>query len=123
MTKLTNEERKELPKGDFVFMKARRRPIEDASHALARSRGKPEHATVVAAVKLKYLEIDVEKYEVDCWGVAELTLWLVSCTRRQASRGQRGTACFSTEYAALALQFHSGALLFDRNGPQKGDSG
>jgi hypothetical protein len=64
MTKLTYEERKELPKGDFVFPKARRYPIEDAAHArdaLARSRGKPEHATVVAAVKRKYPEVDVEK--------------------------------------------------------------
>jgi hypothetical protein len=64
MTKLTNDERKELPKGDFVFPKTRRYPIEDVAHArdaLARSSGKPEHATVVAAVKRKYPEIDVEK--------------------------------------------------------------
>jgi hypothetical protein len=64
MTKLTYEERKELPKGKFVFPKTRRYPIEDAAHArdaLARSSGKPEHATVVAAVKQKYPEIDVEK--------------------------------------------------------------
>jgi hypothetical protein len=64
MTKLTNEKRKELPKEDFVFPKTRRDPIEDAAHArdaLARSSGKPEHATVVAAVKRKYPEIDVEK--------------------------------------------------------------
>jgi hypothetical protein len=53
-----------LPKEDFVFPKTRRYPIEDAAHArdaLARSSGKPEHATVVAAVKRKYPEIDVEK--------------------------------------------------------------
>ena len=64
MTKLTYEERNELPKGEFVFPKTRRYPIEDAAHArdaLARSSGKPEHATVVAAVKQKYPEIDVEK--------------------------------------------------------------
>ncbi len=64
MTKLTYEKRKELPKGDFVFPKTRRDPIEDAAHArdaLARSSGKPEHATVAAAVKRKYPEIDVEK--------------------------------------------------------------
>jgi hypothetical protein len=64
MTKLTYEARKELPKGDFVFPKTRRYPIEDAAHArdaLARSSGKPEHATVLAAVKRKYPEIDVEK--------------------------------------------------------------
>jgi hypothetical protein len=64
MTKLTNDERKELLEGDFVFPETRRYPIEDAAHArdaLARSSGKPEHATVVAAVKRKYPEIDVEK--------------------------------------------------------------
>jgi hypothetical protein len=64
MAKLTNEKRKELPKGDFVFPKARRYPIEDAAHAgdaLARSSGKAEHAAVSAAVKRKYPKIDVEK--------------------------------------------------------------
>jgi hypothetical protein len=64
MTKLTYEERKELPKSEFVFPKTRRYPIEDAAHArdaVARSSGKPEHATVAAAVKRKYPEIDVEK--------------------------------------------------------------
>jgi len=64
MTKLTYEERKEMPKGEFVFPKTRRYPIEDAAHArdaLARSSGKPEHARVVAAVKRKYPEIEVEK--------------------------------------------------------------
>ena len=63
MTKLTYEERKELPQGEFVYPKTRRYPIEDAAHArdaLARSSGKPEHATV-AAVKRKYPEVDVEK--------------------------------------------------------------
>ena len=33
MTKLTYEERKELPKSEFVFPKTRRYPIEDAAHA------------------------------------------------------------------------------------------
>jgi hypothetical protein len=64
MTKLTYGERKELPEGDFVFPETRRYPIEDAAHArdaLARSSGTPEHATVVAAVKRKYPEIDVER--------------------------------------------------------------
>lgn len=64
MTKLTYQERKKLPKGEFVFPKTRRYPIEDAAHArdaLSRSSGKPEHATVVAAVNLKYPEIDAEK--------------------------------------------------------------
>jgi hypothetical protein len=64
MTKLTSAKREDLPKGDFVFPKTRRYPIEDAAHArdaLARSSGKPEHAAVVAAVKRKFPEIDVEK--------------------------------------------------------------
>lgn len=63
MAKLSYQKRQELPKEDFVFPKTRRYPIEDAAHArdaLARSSGKPEHATVVAAVKRKYPEIDVE---------------------------------------------------------------
>jgi hypothetical protein len=69
MTKLTYEERKELPKGDFVFPKTRRYPIEDAAHArdaLARSSGKPEHATVVAAVKRKYPIQRGREQVVDC---------------------------------------------------------
>jgi hypothetical protein len=64
LTKLTYEERKELPKSYFVYPKTRRYPIEDVAHAryaLARSSGKPEHATVVAAVRRKYPEIDIEK--------------------------------------------------------------
>jgi hypothetical protein len=64
MTKLSYQKRQELPTSDFVYPKTRRYPIEDAAHArdaLARSSGKPEHATVVAAVKRKYPEIDVEK--------------------------------------------------------------
>jgi hypothetical protein len=64
MAKLTHEEREELPKGDFVFPKTRRYPIEDAAHArdaLARSSGKPEHAAVREAVQRKFPEIEVEK--------------------------------------------------------------
>jgi len=64
MTKLTQAAREGLPKGDFVFPKTRRYPIEDATHArdaLARSSGKPEHAAVIAAVIRKFPEIDVEK--------------------------------------------------------------
>jgi hypothetical protein len=64
MTKLTYAKRENLSKDEFVFPETRRYPIEDAAHArdaLARSSGKPEHATVVAAVKRKYPEIDVEK--------------------------------------------------------------
>ena len=64
MTKLTSAKREGLPKGDFVFPKTRRYPIEDTSHArdaLARSSGKPEHAAVVAAVRRKFPEIEIEK--------------------------------------------------------------
>jgi hypothetical protein len=64
MAKLTTAKRESLPTGDFVFPKTRRYPIEDAAHArdaLARSSGKPEHAEVVAAVRRKYPEIDIEK--------------------------------------------------------------
>ena len=64
MAKLTENERKDLPKGDFVYPKTRRYPIEDAAHArdaLARSSGESAHAAVVAAVKRKFPEIDVEK--------------------------------------------------------------
>ena len=64
MAKLTHTEREDLPKGDFVYPKTRRYPIEDAAHArdaLARSSGKPEHAAVVGAVKRKFPEIEIEK--------------------------------------------------------------
>jgi hypothetical protein len=64
MAKLTTAKRESLPTGDFVFPKTRRYPIEDAAHArdaLARSSGKPEHAEVVAAMRRKYPEIDIEK--------------------------------------------------------------
>ena len=64
MAKLTTAKRESLPKSDVVFPKTRRYPIEDAAHArdaLARSSGKPEHSAVVAAVRRKYPEIDIEK--------------------------------------------------------------
>jgi hypothetical protein len=64
MTKLTYAKREDLPKGDFVFPKTRRYPVEDAAHArdaLARSSGKPEHAAVAAAVKHKFPKIEVKK--------------------------------------------------------------
>ena len=63
MTKLTNAKRENLSKGEFVFPKTRRYPIEDATHArdaLARSSGKPEHAAVVTAVRRMYPEIEIE---------------------------------------------------------------
>jgi hypothetical protein len=43
---------------------ARKYPIPDAAHArdaLARSSGKPEHASVVAAVKRKFPKIKITK--------------------------------------------------------------
>jgi hypothetical protein len=64
MSKLTTAKRKSLSKGDFVFPDTRSYPIEDAAHArdaLARSSGKPQHAAVVAAVRSKYPDIDIEK--------------------------------------------------------------
>jgi hypothetical protein len=64
MSKLNNAKRKSLSESDFVFPASRKYPIEDAAHArdaLARSSGKPEHAAVVAAVRLKYPDIDIEK--------------------------------------------------------------
>jgi hypothetical protein len=64
MTKLTYARRENLPKGNFVFPETRRYPIEDIAHArdaLARSSGKPEHAAVVATVRRKYPEMDIEK--------------------------------------------------------------
>ena len=64
MAKLTYKKREDLPKDDFVYPESRRYPIEDAAHArdaLARSSGKPEHATVVKTVKKKYPKIKIEK--------------------------------------------------------------
>jgi hypothetical protein len=60
--KLTTAARKKLPKSDFVEKSARKYPIPDAAHArdaLARSSGKPEHASVVAAVKRKFPKIKI----------------------------------------------------------------
>jgi hypothetical protein len=59
MVKLTAA-RKKLPASDFVEHDARKYPIPDAAHArdaLARSSGKPEHASVIAAVKRKFPNI------------------------------------------------------------------
>jgi hypothetical protein len=64
MAKLTTAARKRLPKSDFVEKGARKYPIPDASHArdaLARSSGKPAHASVVAAVKRKFPKIQITK--------------------------------------------------------------
>jgi hypothetical protein len=60
MAKLTTAARKKLSKSDFVEKSTRKYPIPDAAHArdaLARSSGKPEHASVVAAVKRKFPKI------------------------------------------------------------------
>jgi len=62
MAKLTTAARKKLPKSDFVEKSTRKYPIPDAAHArdaLARSSGKPEHASVVAAVKRKFPKIKI----------------------------------------------------------------
>jgi hypothetical protein len=64
MAKLTTAARKKLPKSDFVEKSTRKYPIPDAAHArdaLARSSGKPEHASVVAAVKRKFPQIKITK--------------------------------------------------------------
>jgi thiamine biosynthesis protein ThiC len=64
MAKLTTAARKKLPKSDFVEKGARKYPIPDAAHArdaLARSSGKPEHASVVAAVRRKFPKIKITK--------------------------------------------------------------
>ena len=64
MAKLTTAARKRLPKSDFVEKGARKYPIPDAAHArdaLARSSGKPAHASVVAAVKRKFPKIQITK--------------------------------------------------------------
>ena len=64
MTKLTYAKRENLSKDEFVFPETCRYPIGDAAparDALAWSRGKPEHAAVVSAVRRKYPEIDIEK--------------------------------------------------------------
>jgi hypothetical protein len=64
MAKLNAAKRKQLPKSDFVEKGARKYPIPDASHArdaLARSSGKPEHSSVVAAVKRKFPNMKITK--------------------------------------------------------------
>jgi hypothetical protein len=57
---LSAQSRKNLPTSAFVFPKERRYPIHDLAHArnaLARSSGKPEEATVRAAVYRRYPEL------------------------------------------------------------------
>jgi hypothetical protein len=64
VAKLTAASRKQLPKSYFVGKDARKYPIPDAAHArdaLARSSGKLEHASVVAAVKRKFPRIKITK--------------------------------------------------------------
>jgi hypothetical protein len=64
MANLSSGAMKKLPKSDFAEKGARKYPIPDAAHArdaLARSSGKPEHATVVAAVKRKFPKIKITK--------------------------------------------------------------
>ena len=64
MSKHNNTRRKSLSESDFVFPASRKYPIEDAAHAreaLARSTGTPDHDAVVAAVRLKYPDIEIEK--------------------------------------------------------------
>lgn len=56
--------RKQLKPSDFVFPKERRYPIQDLAHArnaLARASGKPEEATVKAAVYKRYPELRPQK--------------------------------------------------------------
>ena len=55
--KLNAKARNAIPSSDFAEPKARKYPIEDRSHAAnakARASGKPEQATVDAAVARKY---------------------------------------------------------------------
>ena len=64
MAKLTSQERKGLPKKDFVFPKDRKFPIEDESHARnalsrAGAKGGETEAKVKRAVKAKYPGIAV----------------------------------------------------------------
>jgi hypothetical protein len=63
MAKLSTAKRKRLAKSDFVERGARKYPIPDASarDALARSSGKPEHSSVVAAVRRKFPNIKIAK--------------------------------------------------------------
>jgi hypothetical protein len=62
VAKLMSANRKTLPKSDFVEKSAKKYPIPGAAHArdaLARSSGKPEHSSVVAAVRRKFPKIDI----------------------------------------------------------------
>lgn len=64
MVNLTASSRKHFPKSNFVEKGARKCPIPDAAHArdaLARSSGKPNHASVVAAVKRKVPKMKLTK--------------------------------------------------------------
>jgi hypothetical protein len=66
MAKLTTAARRKLPKSDLVEKGARKYPLPDAAHArdaLARSSGKPEHASVVAAVRQNFPKISITKQE------------------------------------------------------------
>lgn len=63
MAILTAEQRKNLPAQAFVFPGKRAYPIHNAAHArdaLARSAGKPEAATVRAAVKKRYPAMKID---------------------------------------------------------------
>jgi len=64
VAKLTTAKRRKLPASDFVEKSVRKYPIPDAAHArdaLARSSGKPEHASVVAAVGRTFPQINIKK--------------------------------------------------------------
>jgi len=78
MTKLTYEERKELPQGEFVFPKTRRYPIEDAAHArdaLARSSGS---RNTQRSLRRSSGSIRRSMWRNEKWTSAGRTLWLVS---------------------------------------------
>jgi len=60
LSTLTAADRKALPASAFVFPSKRAYPIHDRTHAidaLARSKGKAEHAAVVAAVRKRYPDL------------------------------------------------------------------
>jgi hypothetical protein len=60
MAKLTAAARKKLPSSSFVFPATRSVPIHDLNHArdaLARASGRPEEATVKAAVYRRYPQL------------------------------------------------------------------
>ncbi len=70
MAKLTYQERKDLPKKDFVFKKSRSYPIEDKAHArnalarVSQHGSSEEKARVRTAVHRKYPGIDEKKKEM-----------------------------------------------------------